>query len=952
MRAPVSGPALIGRESDLQVLGDALSDAQRGVARCVALGGDAGMGKTRLLAEFRATIDSSVVVLAAECVDLGPLGVPFGPVRTIFRQLVSVVGVDAVLAAAGAGLPAIVALLPELADRLDASDPGVEPIHEALTALLAEFSRDRTIALVIDDLQWADAATLSLIRFLLMMSTSDHLLLVLAYRTDDLDRSHPLRQTLVELDRARAITRLQLRRLDDREVGALITNLRGVEPEHDVVERIASRSEGVPFYVEELVSIATDQIPDTLRDVLLARYERLQPGARALLRALAVGGMEVDHDILRRVSDAPDLDDLVRSLSDDMMLVAVGDGYGFRHALVREAVYGELLPGERQRLHERYANVLEEVGAPASETSYHWFAAHDLSRALGASIVAFDEAVQGRAFASALQLGERVLEIWNKTPDAELRAQRSRAVLLGEVTDVASDAGDRKRALALVDEAIAAFPPEDIAARVGMLLLKATLRSDEGLPWSEAEYVEGLEILEDSDVDLTLKARLQLALATRRMLTGHLASARALREDAMDTAKKSGSKEMASRVLGQMGWAEIVTGDVDLGRRLLDESFALIGDGEDLLRYATNASDAFIQIGEYRDALRATDYPIQRARDLGLERSWGVVLSNSVDALIALGLWDEAEVRGQRVLAIQPSGCSIASEHRRRIFRASWRDNGPEAAAIVRDHGELIRSFAFRGDLQDLLPAAAVLGDYALFQGDLAEAWRQATLAWEPLHEGATGYDLPLLGLGARVIAEMRRLGVALPQHAERNLYTAFSRMAFWPIVPRWRALVDAELSGAEGTGTDVLAWQTAVEQLADESMPAHLRAYSWWRLGQAELNSGDRMSATTSLQTAIEDAEQIGATWVANRAHELVVTAGLGGRQRSSGDDLTARERQVLELVAEGLSNKEIADRLFISAKTASVHVSAILRKLGVATRTQAAMTLGQRERNVEGRT
>ncbi|HMH59111.1 MAG TPA: response regulator transcription factor [Galbitalea sp.] len=256
----------------------------------------------------------------------------------------------------------------------------------------------------------------------------------------------------------------------------------------------------------------------------------------------------------------------------------------------------------------------------------------------------------------------------------------------------------------------------------------------------------------------------------------------------------------------------------------------------------------------------------------------------------------------------------------------------------------MIRTFASRGDLQDTLPTAATLGELALFQGDLDEAWRQVSLAWDPVHKGATGYDLPLLGIAARIIGEMRRQGVPVPAGAVNHVHSTFSRMTTtpWPIVPRWRALVDAELAGPDGTGTDVSAWKAAVEAFCDESMPAHLAAYSWWRLGQAELNFGDRASATASLRSAAARAERIGATWVANRANELLLTAGLSERSRNSPEQLTAREQQVLELISDGLSNREIGERLFISTKTASVHVSAILRKLGATTRTQAAMSGG----------
>jgi DNA-binding CsgD family transcriptional regulator len=274
---------------------------------------------------------------------------------------------------------------------------------------------------------------------------------------------------------------------------------------------------------------------------------------------------------------------------------------------------------------------------------------------------------------------------------------------------------------------------------------------------------------------------------------------------------------------------------------------------------------------------------------------------------------------------------------------ANWRDDTPGAAAIARDQGTLLDTFSAHGDLQDILPYAAALGELAFFQGDLDEAWRRATVAWSPLHDGATSYDLVLLALAARVIGELRRADRPIPDDAIASIDAVFARATTWPIVSRWRALVDAELSGADGPGAEVATWAVAAETLMDESMPAHLGAYAWWRLGQAQLAVGDRVGAGRSLRNAEERADRIGTRWVSRRAHELLETAGLIDHGRGRQQALTSRERQVLDLVAEGLTNREISQRLFISGKTTSTHVSAILRKLGATTRTQAAVMAGQ---------
>ena len=935
---------MVGRQPDLKLLRDARSDADHGVARCVVLGGEAGMGKTRLLDEFRAGIGAEALVLSADCIDLGPLGVPFGPIRSIMRQLVSTVGVDAVLAAAGPGRAALAALLPELATsgagEIDgAAESGAEPLPDTTMTLLREFCRDRTIIVVIDDLHWADAATLSLLGFLLRTAADERLLLVLAYRVEDTGRRSALRHMLAELERSRALTRHELSPLDELEIADLVARLGGSEPDGDTVASIARRTGGVPFFVEELVGLGSGRIPETLRDVLLARYERLAPGAQAFLRAIAVGGMEVDHELARLVLDGADLDAVARAATDETVLVRNANGYAFRHALVREAIYEELLPGERRRLHEQFARVLSDSGAPASETSFHWYAAHDLPRALVASTAAFDQAVASNAFASALQLGERALELWDSVPNAETTTGRTKPGLLTQVTTAARDSGDRKRGLALVVQAIEATPADEPFARARLLQFRAEVLAEEGMPGAEETYREALAAIGDSEGDLELTARLQSSLASRYELTGRIALARGLYERALSTARRAGSDVVVSKILLALGWLEALDGNLPAMRDLFAEALSIAGDGTALLLYGVNASDGYVQLGEYRAALEASERPMLRARELGLERRWGGILSNSVDALMGLGRWDEAMERGRYVLAIQPDGCSIVSQHRRRIAVALWSDDARLASTIAHDHGAQIETFGKRGDLQDVLPTALTLGELALFQGRLEDAWREASVVWELPHDGGTGFDLPLLGLAARIVAELRRTGAPVPEGATERIHSTFERMATWSIVPRWRAFVDAELAGPEGPVSEVRAWRDAVDALDDETMPAHLRAYSLWRLGRAQLAMGDRAATADSLRLAVELADRIGAAWVSRQAGELLRSAAIGERHQHSPDPLTARERQVLDLIAEGLSNREIGQRLFISTKTASVHVSAILRKLGATTRTQAAV-------------
>lgn len=311
----LSSPTMIGRDADLQWLRGLLDAVRAGTPATAVVGGEAGIGKSRLLGEFTSSLGPDVRLVRGQCVDLGDVAAPYAPVKGALRQLVAQVGAERVLEAVGPGRAALVALLPELAAS-DASTTGeivITPggagsgqLHEAVAVLLETLSRDEPIVLVIEDLHWVDAASLSLLRFLLRSLGSSRLLVLLTYRTDDVTRGHPLRGFLTEAERDRWVERRELRRLTEAEVRAMVSTLIVDEsPSDRVLETVFRRSDGVPFFVEELVGIdgCRDEgfVPDTLRDLLLARYERLPDEAQELLRLLSTGGVRVSHSLLAAV---------------------------------------------------------------------------------------------------------------------------------------------------------------------------------------------------------------------------------------------------------------------------------------------------------------------------------------------------------------------------------------------------------------------------------------------------------------------------------------------------------------------------------------------------------------------------------------------------------------------------------------------------------------------------
>ena len=256
--------------------------------------------------------------------------------------------------------------------------------------LLENVSRERQLVIIIEDIHWADAATLELVRFLIRMLAGGKILIVLSYRSDEVLRGHPLRSYLPELERTRRVVRWELGRLDRSQVAAQCEQILGCPADAATVDRVYQFSEGVPFFVEELIGIdhlgTGDDLPETLRELLLARYERLSEPTQHVLRLISAGGGCVDHELLAAVftGTPEELDAAAREAVIANVLTTDDNEYSFRHALVREAIHADLLPGERARFHTRYAEALEAGrGGPrsASEISYHWMAAHDVGRA-------------------------------------------------------------------------------------------------------------------------------------------------------------------------------------------------------------------------------------------------------------------------------------------------------------------------------------------------------------------------------------------------------------------------------------------------------------------------------------------------------------------------------------------------------------------------------------------
>ena len=455
------GIELVGRAAELATLGAALDRAATGRPSGVLLGGDAGVGKTRLLAEVteRATrLDHPVLV--GRCLDTAESALPYLPFTEIVGRLAEV--------------------RPELVERYVAlrhllpghsarTEPGVEDrgfgqvrVFDAVLSVLNELTATRPALVVVEDLHWADRSSRDLLVFLLSRLSGQRLVLLASYRTDDLHRRHPLRPVLSELVRLPAVERMELAPLDAAATLQLVRRLADGRLAEPALRRAARRSEGNAFFAEELVSSGTDGMPQELAELLVARIEGLAPETQQVLRVASVAGRRVRHDQLAAVSglDTDLLEQALRDAVADHVLVAApgsatdGDAYSFRHALLREAVYHELLPGERSRIHAGYAALLATPRAGtepgrAAELAHHAMAGHDLPLALSASVRAAGESDERAAPAELLLHAERALELWSAVPDAEGVAGIDECTVTRWAAWGASATGDPDRGIAL-----------------------------------------------------------------------------------------------------------------------------------------------------------------------------------------------------------------------------------------------------------------------------------------------------------------------------------------------------------------------------------------------------------------------------------------------------------------------------------------------------------------------
>ena len=886
MAQRISSPRFVGRASELEAFEQLARRAEEGAGCALMVAGEAGIGKSRFLSEIELRLRrAKALVLAGECVEVAEGELAFAPIVAALRPVMddggAVHDLDPPLRVA------LAALWPAL------GEPGTtsrEQLFEAVYRVLARLAERRLVVLMIEDLHWIDRSSRDLVGFLVRNARRDRLLFVATYRPDELRRGHPLRPFLAELERSGQAQRLELEPLRRVELADQLEAIVGTRLAGRTIERIFARSEGNPFFAEELLATMDtgppDDLPGSLREALLLRVEALAPTTQDILRAAAVVGRSVDHRVLGQVSGLAeaDLNAGLREATEHHVLVLTGHGmaYAFRHALLREAIYDDTFPGERLRLHRVTAETLAAhpelaTAGPAAELAHHWYAAGELTGALGASIHAAGEAERMNAYSEAVGHVERVLAVWDRVEAPEELAGTTQVELLIRGSRLAEWTGDAERALVLGQRARAAVDEKTVP----LLAAAAETRIGRAL-WTTGQGDDAVEHLVEarrlvpSDPPSIERAEALADEAGSLMLTGRGREARGLIEEALELARTLSAPQIEAKALNTLAIVYGLFGEMERaiasGRRALEIATEL-GLPVEIHRAYINGSQAIDDAGRIQEALEMGLEGIEVARRLGFERYAGDQLRvQAAWRLARMGRLDEAERVIKPALEAATTQFNVAASkmHLRAYRGRAWRLRAGRRLA----HRSLGADAAL-GRLSVDRPAQAWLVSLRLWQGELAEAERLVAEGLERVAEAEPDliYNGELYWLAVRIQADLANRQDAAEDATGRERARARANGVL--------ADLDAVIASIPGEGAppEAIALRALayaeLTRLRGEADPEPWRAAGelFRRLDHALRIAYTQFRAAEALALGGADAEEFGAP--VREAHETAVALG-----------------------------------------------------------------------------
>ncbi len=769
MAQRISSPRFVGRAAELEAFEQLMRRAEQGAGCALMVSGEAGIGKSRFLSEIELRLrQAKAVVLAGECIEVAEGELAFAPIVAALRSVMN--NGDAVHDLEPPLRAALAALWPVLGEAGTTSSR--EQLFEGVYRVLARLAERRLVVLMIEDLHWIDRSSRDLLGFLVRNARRDRLLFVATYRSDELQRGHPLRPFLAELERSGQAQRLALEPLGRTQLADQLEAIVGTRLAGRTIDRIFARSEGNPFFAEELLATSDtgppDDLPGSLREALLLRVEALDPVTQDVLRAAAVVGRSVDHRLLGQVSGITEaqLNAALREATEHHVLLLTGHGmaYAFRHALLREAIYDDTFPGERLRLHRIIAETLARdtelsTAGAAAELAHHWYAAGELPRALGASLQAAADAERMNAYSEAVGHVERAMGIWNGVEAPEEIAGMTQVELLVRGSRMAEWAGDGERALALgqrardaVDERTEPLLAAAAETRIGRALW-TTGQGDDAI-----EHLVEARRLVPSDPPSIERAEALADEAGSLMLTGRGREARGLIEEALELARTLGAPQIEAKALNTLAIVYGLFGEMERamasGRRALEIATEL-GLPVEIHRAYINGSQAIDDAGRIQEALEMGLEGIEVARRLGFERYAGDQLRvQAAWRLARMGRLDEADRVIKPALEAATTQFNIAASKMISGHIAAERGDLALAEGLLTEAWALMQR---SGGFQLIGPAQAWLVSLRLWQGELAEAERLVTEGLERVARAEPDliYNAELYWMAVRVQADL-----------------------------------------------------------------------------------------------------------------------------------------------------------------------------------------------------
>lgn len=929
----------------MQTLREALGRARTGVPQLVVVVGEPGVGKSRLVGEFAEGVDDAVRVLPSHCLELSGAELPLAPIQGLVHRACRRLGVDAVRRAAGPYLAMLAVLEPALAvDEDVATVAGVADqrvLFAAVGHLLEQLSGTGPLLVVVEDLHWADGLTVDALRYLALSLEDAPVAVVATVRSGPV--ADHLRTTLTRLPQVTLVGLRELSRDDAARLAGELARHRpkGVSAGRPLdVGSVIDRSRGNPLYLEELVSAdGSEELPDSLRGLLLARLESLSDRPRHLVELVALGDPPVRYEELAAATGWTDerLDPALSQARAGGVLSFTSTGrVAVRHPLLGEAARSALAPGRRAALHRSWASALDRVGTPtgpqiALAVAYHWAQAGAPDPALQAAWAGAQAAAALQAHDTRAALLDRVSDLWSLAHTHGIPVDL--VDVLAEAARSHELAGSYDQAAARLEQALTRIDAAEDPGRSAMLLVARGR-----VEWSwhdtspEPSFRRALALLPTSGHD-DIRARVLAEWADYQTNTLQMDGLGDLADEAVHLARDCGDAATEAKALRCLAHVEWLANPAEAAQRQ---------------RRAVTLAE---QAGDF-------DVMLSAMGNLANTRAW--FLGERTEALTELQeFWQVAQRRGMHA-HIQAGGLLIVTGQLQRD--AGDLDGAEESALraerILGEHGYTNFCRAIRADVAlirgNVQAARDLLHDmvrsphgYLDVAGLDARAWLKwlddgPTAAAEVLLPGLlraldSGDDLAVIGLSNHVLPLARYLRLSQPVlDADSTLTRAVNaiRSIYRDAVPHDPsvAALSATLAALD-TADPADHWRTAVA--AYDQYPGLTGLY--WHIDHllrlAE-TTATRAEARDSLSVADNLARKLGSqpqtTEIASLRRRLEGQSGPAG--------LTPREMEILELVAQGLTNSQIAAQLFITRSTAGVHISNILTKTDTHDRHQAA--------------